>query len=120
MPDCPPKPASLPSRRTTTHNVYVIQLSDDVRAVPAFAEANPHCRADKPCLYVGLTGLTPEQRFERHMQGIQACRLVRRFGLRLRPDLYARFNPMTYATAKAMEVELAERLRRRGFAVWQR
>jgi hypothetical protein len=44
---------------------------------------------------------------------------VKAFGVALVPRLYARFNPMTYEQAKAMEVELARRLRNRGYAVWQ-
>lgn len=102
------------------HHVYVVELDPAVLADRSFASENPDRRADKPCLYVGMTGLSPEERFERHKRGIQASRIVKRFGVRLRPRLYKHFNPMTYADARAMETELARRLRRRGFAVWQR
>ena len=101
------------------HSVYVIELDEAVREDHKFATANQGCRPDKPCLYVGLTGLTPEQRFEQHMQGIKASRIVKHFGKCLRPDRYERFNPMSYEDAAAMEVELARRLRQRGFGVWQ-
>lgn len=101
------------------HNVYVIELCDDVRHEPKFMAANPDCRLDKPCLYVGLTGLTPEERFARHKRGQQASRIVKRYGVKLRPRFYTRFNPMTYDQAAAMEKELARRLRNRGFGVWQ-
>lgn len=73
----------------------------------------------KLCLYVGMTGLTPEQRFARHKAGIQANGYVRRFGLRLLPKLYAYANPMPYEAARDMEVELAIALRKEGYAVWQ-
>jgi predicted GIY-YIG superfamily endonuclease len=68
--------------------------------------------------YVGMTGLTPERRFENHKAGIKAARVVRRFGERLVPRLYAHLNPMTYAEAVAMEGQLAAELRGRGFQVF--
>lgn len=102
------------------HSVYVVELRPGAARNPAFARANSQRRDDKPCLYVGLTGLSPEQRFANHLAGIRAARIVRKFGVRLRPKLYARFNPMSYEEAKAMERELARRLRKKGFGVWQR
>ena len=44
---------------------------------------------------------------------------VERFGLRLRPDLYAFFNPMPYAAACELESDLADDYRAKGWAVWQ-
>jgi len=101
------------------HNVYVVELHAAVRNIRKFAAANPDCRVDKPCLYVGVTGLTPEERFENHKRGIKSSSLVKRHGIRLRPRYYSRYNPMTYEDAAAMEVTLAKRLRARGFGVWQ-
>ena len=103
----------------TTHNVYVVELDAAVRFVRKFIAANPDCRDDKPCLYVGMTGLSPAERFENHKNGIKASSIVKRYGLRLRPWQYSRYNPMTYKDAKKMEVALANRLRKRGFGVWQ-
>lgn len=68
--------------------------------------------------YVGMTGLTPEQRFENHKAGIKAARVVRRCGVRLVPKLYAHLNPMSFAEAVAMEMRLAEELRARGYQVF--
>ena len=68
--------------------------------------------------YVGMTGLSPEQRFDNHKQGIKAARVVRKHGVRLVPRLYAHLNPMPYSKAKDMEVWLAESLRKRGFVVF--
>ena len=48
--------------------------------------------------------------------GLQICS---DFGKYLKPRHYKRFNPMTYYDALAMEKELARRLRKRGYAVWQ-
>ena len=65
-----------------------------------------------------MTGLTPEERFENHKAGIKDAFAVKRYGLRLLPELYAHLNPLTYERAKRMEVFLAESLRKRGFIVF--
>ena len=44
---------------------------------------------------------------------------MRAFGVRLMPEIYAVFNPMPYRAALQMEVELAQDLRDKGWAVWQ-
>jgi len=68
--------------------------------------------------YVGMTGLTPEARFQNHKQGVKAARVVKRCGERLVPRLYAHLNPMPYAKALVMEATLADSLRKRGFVVY--
>ena len=108
----------MPSRRQT-HNVYVVELDVRVLSNKRFLERNPDHQAGKAPLYVGMTGLAPEKRFENHKVGHKANRFVRDFGLRLRPDLYEKYNPMTYQQAAAIEAALADDLRREGHAVWQ-
>src|SRR5688500_12008735 len=98
------------------HHVYVIELSRDVLEEPKFVKANPQHIQGKPCVYVGVTGLTPEERFRRHRERIQCCRYVRDYGVRLRQRLYAKYNPMTYPAAASRERWLAARLRKRGYA----
>ena len=106
--------------KTKKHNVYVIGLNRAVLNDPKFLEANPQYNPVKPCVYVGMTGLTPEERFARHKKGIQACKYVRDYGEYLKPRHYKKLNPMTFEEALAMERELAKRLRKRGYAVWQK
>ena len=101
------------------HHVYVVELSDRVWNEPAFRKANPDCRLGKPFVYVGMTGLDPDLRFDRHKAGIQANRFVFEYGLRLLPQLYEVYNPMPYEAAREMEVELAIGLRESGYGVWQ-
>jgi hypothetical protein len=101
------------------HNVYVIELDPAVLNLARFRRANPGRDMLKPCVYVGMTGLTPEQRFAKHKAGVRANSYVQRFGLRLLPTLYAYANPMPYEAARDMEVELAIGLREQGYAVWQ-
>ncbi len=99
--------------------MYVVELSLDVTSEPRFRRANPDYRFGKPCVYVGMTGLSPDERFDRHMAGVQASAFVRRYGVRLLPSLYEMYNPMPYEAAREMEVELAIGLREEGFGVWQ-
>lgn len=106
-------------RRKHHHNVYVVLLSDQVWNEPAFRKANPGHDITRPCVYVGMTGLDPDLRFDRHKAGIQANRFVQRYGLRLLPALYEVYNPMPYDGARDMEVELAIGLREQGWGVWQ-
>ena len=101
------------------HHVYVIELSPDVRYEARFMRANPDYIPGKPCVYVGMTGLDPDIRFDKHKAGIQANRYAQKFGLRLLPDLYEAYNPMAYEAARDMEVELGISLREAGFGVWQ-
>jgi hypothetical protein len=101
------------------HHVYVVELSQDVLHEPRFRKANPDYVIGKPCVYVGMTGLNPDLRFDKHKAGIQANRFVREYGLRLLPSLYQMYNPMPYRGACEMEVELAIGLREAGYGVWQ-
>ena len=101
------------------HSVYVVELSKDVLQERRFRKANPGYLPGMPCVYVGMTGLSPDERFDKHKAGIKASRSVREHGLRLRPDLYEVYNPMPYEAARDMEVELAIAFREQGFGVWQ-
>ena len=74
------------------HHVYVVELSIDVLRQPRFLRANPHYAMRKPCVYVGMTGLSPDERFDKHKAGIRANRFVRDYGLRLLPELYEAYN----------------------------
>ena len=101
------------------HSVYVVELSRDVLGEPRFRKANGNYDITKPCVYVGMTGLSPDERFDKHKAGIKFNRFVRRYGLRLMPELYEVYNPMPYDGARDMEVELAIALREKGYGVWQ-
>jgi hypothetical protein len=101
------------------HHVYVVLLSERVWNERSFRKANPEHDIAKPCVYVGMTGLDPDLRFDRHMAGVQANRFVQQYGLRLMPELYEVYNPMPYEAARDMEVELAIGLREAGYGVWQ-
>jgi len=99
------------------HNVYVVLLDAAVGKLRKVRAENPKRDPKKPCVYVGMTGLTPEERFANHKAGIKDAYVVKRYGLRLLPELYAHLNPMPFAAAVQMEVDLAEDLRRAGYTV---
>jgi len=111
--------ASTKRPRKHHHHVYVVELSRDVWGEPRFRKNNPDYDIRKPCVYVGMTGLNPDERFDKHMAGIKSSRYVRKYGLHLLPQLYEVYNPMPYEAAREMEVELAIALRAKGYGVWQ-
>jgi predicted GIY-YIG superfamily endonuclease len=100
------------------HSVYAIELDRAVWKSRAFRDRNPGGAAGG-YLYIGVTGLTPTARFERHRAGTQSGRFVRTHGRRLRLDLVEGFSSLPYRIAAAMEPKLAAWLRAQGFAVWQ-
>lgn len=100
------------------HSVYVVVLDRSVWERSRFREENPGYVQGMPFLYVGLTGLDPEERFDNHMAGHKASRYVRDFGLGLLPELYEHLNPLPFEEAQRLEAELASFFRESGCAVW--
>ena len=117
-----PAPAARERKQTARRNhysVYVIELSIEVLDEPCFRKCNPGYVEGKPCIYVGMTGLDPDLRFDKHKAGMQSNKYVKKYGLRLLPELYELYNPMSYDEACALEVELAIDFRESGYGVWQ-
>ena len=107
-----------PKRQPQDHySVYVVLLDPAVGKIRTVRLANPDCDRKKPCVYVGMTGLTPEERFANHKASIKAASVVKRYGIRLLPVLYEHLNPMPYEAAVRMEIDLAEDLRRAGYTI---
>jgi hypothetical protein len=99
------------------HNVYVVLLDPAAGKVRRIRALNPRRDPGKPCVYVGMTGLTPEERFANHKKGLKAAWVVKRYGVRLLPELFAHLNPMPFEAAAQMEQDLAEDLRQAGYTV---
>ncbi len=99
------------------HHVYVILLDVKAASHRSVLAANPNRDPAKPCVYVGMSGLPPEHRFENHKHGYKAAWVVEKYGVRLLPDLFEHLNPMPYEAALQMEMDLAEDLRREGYTV---
>jgi hypothetical protein len=69
-----------------------------------------------PWVYVGSSARSPERRFEQHRDGYKSSGLVKRFALRLRPDLYEDLPAFPGSkTACAAERERARELAACGF-----
>ncbi|UCG91559.1 MAG: hypothetical protein JSV97_10830 [candidate division WOR-3 bacterium] len=99
------------------HNVYVVLLDDAVAKKVKVMAANPKRDPKKPCVYVGITGLTPEERFKKHKEGYKSSKYVRDYGIKLLPKLYETYNPMSYDDAVLTEELLADKLRAEGYTV---
>ena len=83
------------------HSVYVVLLNDSRRV-------------GRWGLYVGETSRDPDLRFDQHKSGYKASGAVRRFGVRLMPELVAHLNPLRRWEAIDLEPALAEAFRDAG------
>lgn len=81
--------------RGAGHSVYVALLHD-ARRKEAWGA------------YVGQTSRDPDLRFDQHKAGYKASGAVKRFGVRLAPELTAHLNPMRRWEAEELEAALAE------------
>ena len=102
-----------------TSSVYVIRLDETVLNNRRFRTANPDYVNGTPCVYVGATGLAPQERFANHKAGHKANWYAHTYGDVLLPELFEHLNPMTYQRAMATEICVATDLRQEGYAVWQ-
>ena len=97
-------------------------------------QSSPHPRGDGPSGHPGHAGreafsppawgwsggllkTVPKEHFANHKAGIKAASVVKRYGLRLLPELFEHLNPMPFEAAAQMEMDLAEDLRRAGYTV---
>lgn len=103
-----------------TCHVYVIRLQPSVLEEPRFARANPDHDPKQPCAYVGSSVRAPEERLQQHVSGYKACRFVTRHHDPRHPLIGARHRVFaTRQEATRYEARLAEKLRKRGWAIWQ-
>ena len=101
------------------YNVYVIELDKEVLISKKFRERNPHLNPRKACFYVGQTTHDPETRFKQHKTGYKANRFVKKYGLKLVPQIFKKFNPIPKRkNAEFIEKWIAEKLREKGHGVW--
>ncbi len=101
------------------HSVYVVLLDEAARPRRRRKNASKtEAEPQKPCVYVGMSGLDPEERFANHKRGYKASRVVRDHGLRLLPELSEHLNPMPYEAAARMEEDLAADLKAEGYCVF--
>ena len=101
------------------YHVYVIELVPVVADKRKFRAKNPKYIKGNGCVYVGQSSRKTALRFEQHKEGYKANKYARVYGIKLRPDLYEKYNPIpTRKDAEEIEAMLGRELRRRGFGVW--
>tara|TARA_Y100000590_G_scaffold148148_2_gene170227 strand:- start:4292 stop:4612 length:321 start_codon:yes stop_codon:yes gene_type:complete len=99
--------------------VYVIELDPAVADRKKFREKNPKYIKGIGCVYVGQSIRKPTLRFEQHKEGYKANKFAKIYGVKLRPDLYEKYNPIpTRKDAEEIEEMLGRELRDRGYGVW--
>ena len=101
------------------YSVYAIRLDKEIYKNARFARANPLYDPRKPCLYIGSTALTPEQRYENHLTKKSGSKWVKEFG----DGLYLAKTDKQPKHTNRRDAEFAEfifamRLRRRGYGIW--
>lgn len=93
---------------TTVYRLYVIELNPD-----------PAKDGDAKAVYVGETSKSVDERFQQHLcGGMRASPHVVKRGVRILSNLTPRQLYFSREESKAAEARLAERLRKRGYAVY--
>ncbi len=99
--------------------VYVIELDPQVANLRKFRQKNPAYIMGNGCVYVGQSSREPTLRFEQHKEGYKSNKYAREYGIRLRPELYEKYNPIpTRKDAEEIEEMLGQQLRKQGIGVW--
>tara|TARA_B100000953_G_C17791674_1_gene349039 strand:+ start:40 stop:360 length:321 start_codon:yes stop_codon:yes gene_type:complete len=99
--------------------VYVIELDQVVADKHKFRRKNPKYLKGNYCVYVGQTTRKPSIRFEQHKEGYKSNKFAKLYGLKLRQDLYEKYNPIpTRKDAEEIEEMLGRELRQQGYGVW--
>jgi hypothetical protein len=93
--------ATTQGQRGAKHSVYVILLRDARRPDPWG-------------LYVGQSSRDPDWRFDQHKAGYKASGAVKRWGVRLLPELVEHLNPMHQWESLDLEAALADAFRLSG------
>ena len=101
------------------YNVYVIELDKEVISSKKFRMKNPNMNPRKACFYVGQTTHDPEIRFKQHKAGYKSNRFAKKYGIRLVPKIFTKFNPIVRRKeAERIEQWIADKLREKGHGVW--
>src|SRR6516164_2567991 len=80
--------------KTFHHSVYVILLDLAVLQHRSILRLNPNRDPAKPSVYVGMTGLRSKTGSRITRKGQKSVWIVKKYGLRLMPELYEYLNPM--------------------------
>ena len=105
------------SKRKLRYSVYVVLLDNDIGTIPQMRRRNPKRNPAKPYVYVGLTSLPLNRRFNFLRATAKNEWRLHTFGIRLMPELYSSLPPMTFEQAVQTAKKLADDLRGKGFGV---
>jgi hypothetical protein len=112
-----PKELAMGTVRELRYSVYVVLLDEYVGTLPQMRRRNPKRDPSKPFVYIGLTSLPVDRRFDFHGAIPEHEWRLHKFGVRLMPELYDSLRPMTCKRALQASKKLAEDLRAKGFGV---
>ena len=99
--------------------VYIIELDQVVADRRKFRTQNPKYIHGKNCVYVSQSTRKPSPRFEQHKEGCKSNKYAKHYGLKLRPDLYDKYNPIpTRKDSEEIEEILGRQLWSQGYGVW--
>ena len=84
-----------------------------------FRKPNPKFLLGNRCFYVGQSAKKPPVRFRQHKEGYKSNTYAKRFGLRLVPEYYEKYNHIpTRKDAEELEEYVAMKLRKERYGVW--
>ena len=98
--------AKTHKKRGVQNQVYIVLLKGVDKKRPGYG------------LYVGRTTRKPEVRFQQHKDGYKASKYVKKYGVRLLPELFEHLNPMSNAESVELEVSIAEALKKAGIPTY--
>jgi hypothetical protein len=108
---------NMGTEREIRYSVYAVLLDGYVGTLPQMRRRNPQRDPSKPFVYVGLTSLPVNGRFDFRRATPEHEWRVYKFGVRLMPELYDFLPPMTCKRALQSAKKLADDLRAKGFGV---
>ena len=85
---------SKENRTYSNYYVYVIELNKKVSNLKKFRSKNPRYPESSGCVYIGQSIRTPSLRSEQHKERYKSNSYARRYGIKLLPELYDRYNPI--------------------------
>ena len=102
-----------------SYYIYVIELDKKVGKIEKFRNKNPEYVYGNRCFYVGQSARAPLLRFKQHKEGYNSNSFAKKFGLKLIPNFYQKYNPIpTRKDAEELEKYLTSKLRDRRYGVW--
>lgn len=109
-----------------TYQAYIIDLKKAALGHKKFKARNPNYQEGKPCVYVGSTGISVEERLTQHFCEKKSKKgkslsnkYVKKYGKRLRYNDMKKIRPRkTRLSIEKKEAEVAKELQSKGWAVW--